>query len=278
MNEVIQKSFNNLTVSFTNTAYIQATEIAQHFGKLPKDYLINKNTQSYIKALENKLKSDRGNLITEQNQLVMVKKGGNQQGTWLHPKLAIDFARWLSPEFAVWCDAQIEQILYKSNDTMPVLQPQYPPPRPTVTVEQQDFIRAEVAELSKRTGENPHSIYRRLKLFIGVGRYANIPFDDFERAIAFLHGRCYPPKYIIWEGQNNEPPENLTPLLHCSLLLARVWLETLRYPLCKLNPDANRISEFAKTVVITSQLIAKKYDIDMNVTDSLQFISEPFKH
>ena len=33
-------------------------------------------------------------------------------GTWLHPKLAIVFARWLNTKFAVWCDLKIEAILH----------------------------------------------------------------------------------------------------------------------------------------------------------------------
>ena len=33
------------------------------------------------------------------------------QGTFLHPDLAILFARWINPDFAVWCDAIIKQIL-----------------------------------------------------------------------------------------------------------------------------------------------------------------------
>src|SRR5699024_12733709 len=30
-------------------------------------------------------------------------------GTWLHPKLAVVYARWLSVEFSVWCDARSEE-------------------------------------------------------------------------------------------------------------------------------------------------------------------------
>ncbi|PSJ79956.1 hypothetical protein C7N83_09155 [Neisseria iguanae] len=53
------------------------------------------------------------NRAFKKNQLVIVKKGAPATGggTWLHPKLAIDFARWLNPHFAVWCDEQIEKIL-----------------------------------------------------------------------------------------------------------------------------------------------------------------------
>lgn len=36
-------------------------------------------------------------------ELIEMKKGGrnDEKGTYVHPELAIDFARWLSPEFAV---------------------------------------------------------------------------------------------------------------------------------------------------------------------------------
>jgi hypothetical protein len=38
--------------------------------------------------------------------LVQVIQGGppHMQGTWIHPRLAIDLSRWLHPEFAVWMD------------------------------------------------------------------------------------------------------------------------------------------------------------------------------
>jgi hypothetical protein len=59
---------------------------------------------------------------TEKNQLVIVKKGGKvgESGTWLHPKLTIDFSRWLSAKFAIWCDMQIEKILHSTpmNDSL----------------------------------------------------------------------------------------------------------------------------------------------------------------
>lgn len=101
-------SFNDVQVSFSQDAFLNATEIAKQFGKRINNYLRCERTIEYISALSETLKS-----VTEQNQLVIVKKGGKaqEQGTWLHPKLAIDFARWLNPKFAVWCDMQIENIL-----------------------------------------------------------------------------------------------------------------------------------------------------------------------
>lgn len=108
--QILNFSFNNTVVSFRADGFLNATAIAKHFGKQPRDYLKTEQTQQYIAALAEYL-SSKTKVLVEENQLVVVKNGGNARGTWLHPKLAIHFARWLDPRFAVWCDEQIEHIL-----------------------------------------------------------------------------------------------------------------------------------------------------------------------
>ena len=108
--QILNFSFNNTVVSFRADGFLNATAIAKHFGKQPRDYLKTEQTQQYIAALAEYL-SSKTKILVEENQLVVVKNGGNARGTWLHPKLAIHFARWLDPRFAVWCDEQIEHIL-----------------------------------------------------------------------------------------------------------------------------------------------------------------------
>ncbi len=66
----------------------------------------------YIKALLESMNHNRfDNYRSETksityNDLVIVINGGpiGTYGTWLHPKLGVIFARWLTPHFAVWCD------------------------------------------------------------------------------------------------------------------------------------------------------------------------------
>ncbi len=111
MTNLITADFNGTQVLFQNNGYLNATSIAKGFGKQPKDYLKTEQTKSYITALAKSI-STRTKILVKENQLVKVKNGGNDRGTWLHPKLAVHFARWLSAEFAVWCDEQIESILY----------------------------------------------------------------------------------------------------------------------------------------------------------------------
>ncbi len=109
--QLITAQFGTMPVFFQTDGFINATAIAKRFNKSPKDYLKSKRTQDYIQSI-------RRILLLEQNQLVIIKNGGNPQevGTWLHPKLAIDFARWLSSDFAVWCDLQIEKILHVNTE------------------------------------------------------------------------------------------------------------------------------------------------------------------
>lgn len=119
-------SFQNFPVFFQHDGYLNATQIAAHFGKRVGNYLRNDRTQEYISALaeslsvapkrvtaKNQSVAKTLNRAMVENQLVISRKGGDvsQSGTWLHPKLAVDFARWLDPRFAVWCDEQIEHIL-----------------------------------------------------------------------------------------------------------------------------------------------------------------------
>lgn len=76
--------------------YINATAMCKACDKLMADYLRLKTTSDFLAALS----SDMGIPISELNQVV---KGGDptQQGTWVHPQVAIHLAQWLSPKFAV---------------------------------------------------------------------------------------------------------------------------------------------------------------------------------
>jgi len=121
---IIEYTYQDLPVFFQADAFINATNIASKFNKLPENYLRTKRTKEYIEALKRSLFPVTPKSVTEQNQLVIINQGGRpeEQGTWLHPKLAIDFARWLSPDFAVWCDMQIEKILHPVRNALVDLQ------------------------------------------------------------------------------------------------------------------------------------------------------------
>lgn len=109
---LIVKVFDGSKVFFMEDGYINATKAAKHFGKQASKWFENDETKEYIKAISKKL-------LFEQNQLVIVKPGAPSTGggTWIHPKLAVRFARWLSLDFELWCDDQIELILRQQQQT-----------------------------------------------------------------------------------------------------------------------------------------------------------------
>ena len=113
MKGLITSQYDGQELSFNEQGWFNATQASKQFGKRPNDWLNLEETKSYIQALCEYLK------ITEPKSLIKTKKGGNTvtsengnaQGTWLHPKLAVAFARWLDIRFGIWCDMQIDQLL-----------------------------------------------------------------------------------------------------------------------------------------------------------------------
>lgn len=96
---------------------INATEMAKPFGKLAKDWLSNKSTKEFLSTLS----AVRTIPLTG---LVEIKQGGNsEQGTWMYEDVALEFARWLSPAFAIWCNDRIKELLqYGMTATQPTLE------------------------------------------------------------------------------------------------------------------------------------------------------------
>ena len=77
--------------------YINATAMCQKAGKKFAQYHMNQSTQEFVAALS----ADVG---IPTSAIIQVHKGGydkQSQGTWVHPKVAIHLAQWLSPEFSV---------------------------------------------------------------------------------------------------------------------------------------------------------------------------------
>lgn len=122
MNNIIQKQYESQTISFdlTSDMLISLTEMAKANGKRTNDWMSLPSTKSYLSALE---ESNTRKYGSEAKQEVIVKNGGNNNGTWASKRVAIRFAQWLSDEFAIWVDAQIDTLLTKGAVT---LQPALP--------------------------------------------------------------------------------------------------------------------------------------------------------
>jgi len=93
--------------------YYNGTSMCRACGtKVIADYLRSHRCLSYCRALA----KDLGSLEDHSSMLVKVCHGGAGSGTWIHPRVAIDLARWLCPEFAVRMDSWfIVQLLHVTS-------------------------------------------------------------------------------------------------------------------------------------------------------------------
>ncbi len=132
MNNIIPLEYDGHPIRFNDDGWINATDVAAMFDKEPTAWLRQIDVLEYLSALSMKLFSNSG-FVTELSEIkrlgstssasrtkvlrfvkrtgLVKTKAGSQGGTWLHPKLAVRFARWLSVEFEIWCDEQIDGLI-----------------------------------------------------------------------------------------------------------------------------------------------------------------------
>lgn len=113
MNAIVKIEFENHEHLFDTNGWLNATVAASKYGRRLDHWKKTNDTKEYIQVLaEMTNTSEKGYLKT---------KRGAMGGTWLHPDLAVNFARWLDKRFGVWCDIQIKNILI-TNQAPPSVQ------------------------------------------------------------------------------------------------------------------------------------------------------------
>jgi hypothetical protein len=80
---------------------VNITDMAKANNVLVGDWKARKTTDRYIEQLS----LDMGIAITN------ILTSDKQDGTWAHYLLAIEFGRWVSPAFAIWCDRHIHRLV-----------------------------------------------------------------------------------------------------------------------------------------------------------------------
>lgn len=107
---IIPFNYEGQAVRFNADGWLHATEIAERFGKEPAQWLRLDSTKEYIQRLSERM--EKSNVGKSHITLVKTRRGNTStSGTWLHPKLAVKFARWLSVDFEIWCDEQIDALV-----------------------------------------------------------------------------------------------------------------------------------------------------------------------
>lgn len=132
MSAVIPFHYKGQPVRFNSDGWIDAASAAKQFGKEPTAWLRSLETLEYMSALAEALwgkgvsetdleklrdmksrskEAKRLTLELSKSTGLVTTQPGRGGGTWLHPKLAVAFARWLDMRFAVWCDLHIDALL-----------------------------------------------------------------------------------------------------------------------------------------------------------------------
>lgn len=107
MDSNIIRTWNGKTIRQREDGYLCLTDMAQACSKLLGNWTRLKSTSEYLQALE-------GSIQISIDQIIEINEStgsNNERGTWGHRLLALEFARWLSPEFSIQCNKWVEELL-----------------------------------------------------------------------------------------------------------------------------------------------------------------------
>ena len=112
-NEKINNKFililnDNIIECRESDGYVNATQLCKAGGKNFSQWYRLESTNKLINFLKTNVGINTLDLIDK-------KVGGNHEGTWIYPDLAIQLAQWLSPEFAVQVSHWIRNLFSEGN-------------------------------------------------------------------------------------------------------------------------------------------------------------------
>lgn len=195
----------------TTDGFVNATAMAKASSKEWAGYFRTDRATAYMEALSR-------NCEIAVTSLYMAKPG---EGTWIHPRLAVDFARWISADFAVWMDAWfLEELQERASQVRDV---QLAPPQVDVlaTVEKSLDLLERLGGLDARSELLLKDIVLNHAARAGGGSITALPavrmislqeaFQQFGDAspqvaakLACKHGRAVKQTY---QQENGRPPK-----------------------------------------------------------------------
>jgi hypothetical protein len=115
MNSLQNFNYNGQLIQRRDDGFVNLTQMCQANGKQINDFFRLKSTKEYLSALE----LETGIPV---NQLQQVFQGSSVVGggSWGHPLVALRLAQWISPRFAVWCDAHIFNLMATGQTSLAI--------------------------------------------------------------------------------------------------------------------------------------------------------------
>lgn len=110
MNSLQNFDYNGQLIQRRADGFVNLTQMCQANGKRIDKWTKAIGTKAYIEELQ-----------SNYPQMGVIETAtGNNGGTWGHPSLAINLARWISPQFAVWCDAHIFNLMETGQTSLSI--------------------------------------------------------------------------------------------------------------------------------------------------------------
>ncbi len=90
--------WNEQEINQRQDGYVNVGQMCAANGKLLTGWIRTEQSSVYLKALSE-------DMLISISQLMVVEHG---KPTYAHPLIAIELARWISPEFSIWCNKNIK--------------------------------------------------------------------------------------------------------------------------------------------------------------------------
>lgn len=100
MKDSIHVEYQNKTIMFSMSGWLNASHIAELYSASVDGWLRSPETQEYLADVAQALG------VEDAQELAQI----SADGTWLHPKVAVEFVREIDRKLARWCDLAIDRI------------------------------------------------------------------------------------------------------------------------------------------------------------------------
>jgi hypothetical protein len=111
MADNIVRVWGSKTIRHREDGYLSATDMAKANGKRVNNWLRLESTSELLSTWKTRYSDSRNGGL----EPVSIVQGGipEEQGTWLNPKVAIQFAQWCSADFALQVSDWVEELMTK---------------------------------------------------------------------------------------------------------------------------------------------------------------------
>jgi hypothetical protein len=101
----------------TTDGYVNATAMCKANGKKWNDYYRQEKTAQYLQSL-------KGSAGFPADPIIKITDGPNEgRGTYVYHRIAVDLARWIDTDFAVWMDGWFLETIEKQMASSSISQP-----------------------------------------------------------------------------------------------------------------------------------------------------------